>query len=297
MSQTRIQDYGSLVVASSLKVLAGSFVRSSILSGNEFVVDASNRMRINPGTAITYQGVIIIEDEPQFLGVSLGSNPADYTVYYAHQDQLVSGGVPAILTIEPGLFDSASIQGVILGYVRYPGGAVPLNSSMFIQPKAASIGSVTPTFNNAPMLVPVKGQGYVVTGSSGGTVTLNDGWDNVNAVMYLLIQNASASLGTITLTFPFKVNDVPFARLQMRLGTDINATVSPFFVDSVANSSPLSALPITGAPIIALYNLDLPRGATQTPNNLVYVQLQVSLAVGKSVKLQTIGLSEFNLPV
>ena len=69
MSQKRIQDFGSPVVASSLKTMNQSYVTSAILNGYEFLVDAPDRLRINPGRAITNEGVIIIEDEARFLEV------------------------------------------------------------------------------------------------------------------------------------------------------------------------------------------------------------------------------------
>jgi hypothetical protein len=297
MAQRRIQDYGTLVTASSLKSLSASFITSAVLEGNEFIVDAANRIRVNPGSAITHQGVIIIEDEPKYLNVTLGSSPQDYTVYYYHVDSMVSGGIPADLVITPGLLTAEVVEGVILGYVKYPGGAIPLSSSMFIQSKPVKIGVITPTVSNASWTIPIKNHGYMVTNSSGGTIAISDYWDSVNSKMWVRFQNTTLSTGTLTVTFPFKVADGAFYKMQVRMGADINATVSPLFIDSAGAITSLSVLPLTGSPAIALHTYDLPRGSTQTSNTLVFAQLQMSIAPAKEVKIQSIGLTEFNLPI
>ena len=128
MSQERIQDYGSPVTASSIKTLVNAITsyRSAILSGNEFIADAANRLRINPGISVTHEGIIIIETEPKLITINNTSLAVDYTVYYYHKDAEVSGGVAAVLTMDTGLL--SSVEGVILGYIRYPGGSVPLSN-------------------------------------------------------------------------------------------------------------------------------------------------------------------------
>ena len=68
MTQQRIQDYGSPVIAKNLKDLANALTASSaVITGFQFTVASSNRVRIGPGKAITNQGVVIIEDEDRFV--------------------------------------------------------------------------------------------------------------------------------------------------------------------------------------------------------------------------------------
>jgi hypothetical protein len=296
VSQKRIADYGSPAPASSLKALTSSFVVSARLSGMEFVVDGPNRVRVNPGKAVTHQGVIIEEDEAKTLTITNSSSPADYTILYVHEDADISGGVSAILTIESGLLTSSVVKGVILGYIRYPGGAVPLSTAHFIQPPALRIGDIKPSRENADWVLPLKGVGYLVTSSSGGALNLTDTYDtSPKPTTYLKVRNNGTVTGSTTLTFPFKVGDRPFALLQMRVGTDINATLTALFIDSAGTITTLGTL--SGQPSIALQQLSIPLSAVQTPNDLVYVQFQMQLAINREIKIQALGLNTFNLPV
>lgn len=304
MSQQRIQDYGSPVVAASLKSLIDSITIPGILNGNKFIRDANNRMRINPGSCVTQQGVIIIEDEVKLLTINNTSNAVDYTVYYKHEDVDISGGEAAELTLATGLLTSDVISGCILGYVRYPGGGIPLEQSHFIQPPSLKIGSVTPTKENANWLVPIKSHGYMITYTSGATINFTDTWATYTPIgstvprniMYVKLRNNGIINGIVTLTFPFKVSELPFSLVQMILSTDINALVTPYFIDSIGDITTLGG-GFTGQSEFLLKTETIPQISFQAPNTIVYLQLMVSLAVGKEARIQALGLNTYNLPV
>lgn len=299
MTQKRIQDFGSPVVASSLKSLNKSFVTSAILEGNEFVVDGTDRLRVNPGSSVTKQGVIIIEDETKFLTITNTSVPVDYTIFYSHTDADISGGIPAELTLDSGLLTEDVIDGVILGYVRYPGGAVPLATEHFIQPPVLKIGDVNPTAENSNWLVPVRNQGYMVTSTSGSTIDITDTFDisGSKPEMYVKFRNNTVSTGGVVLTFPFKVRERPFAILQFTISTEINVLITPSFIDSDGTALSLVTTSFTNEPTLTLKTVDIPRQAVQTPNTLVYIQIDASIAASREFLLQSIGLNQFNLPV
>lgn len=299
MTQKRIQDFGSPIVDSSLKSLNKSFVTSAILEGNEFVVDGTDRIRINPGSAVTKEGVIIIEDETKFLTITNTSVPVDYTVFYSHVDADISGGIPAELTLDSGLLSEDAVDGVILGYVRYPGGAVPLATEHFIQPPVLKIGDVNPTAENSDWLVPIKNNGYLITSTSGSTIDITDTWDisGSKPEMYVKFRNNTVSSGGLVLTFPFKVRERPFSILQLTLSTEINVLVTPSFIDSDGNVLSLVTSSFTNDPTLNLKTVDIPRQAIQTSNTLVYVQIDASIAASREFLLQSIGLNQFNLPV
>jgi len=299
MSQKRIQDFGSPVVASSLKSLNKAFVTSALLDGNQFVVDGTDRLRINPGSAVTKQGVIIIEDEAKFLTIPNTSVPVDYTIFYFHQDANISGGVPAELTLDSGLLTESVIDGVILGYVRYPGGAVPLATEHFIQPPVLKIGDFEPTATNSDWLVPIKSHGYLTTSTSGSVINITDTFDisGTKPEMYVKFRNNTVSTGGVVVTFPFKVRERPFAILQTIISTEINVLVTPSFIDSAGTAFALVGAAFTNEPTLILKTVSIPREAVQTVNTLTYVQLDISITASREFLLQSIGLNQFNLPV
>jgi len=377
MSQKRIQDYGSPVVASSLKSLSGAITSQGVLYGFEFIKDASNRVRINPGACVTNQGVIIIESESKYITINL-SSPADYTIYYSHADEDVSGGVIAVLTISAGLLTNDVISGCVLGYVRFPGGTT-LDQTNFIQPPNLKIGSVIPTTYSASWLIPIKGTGYCVTYTYGASINITDGGistfmpsitiigdvtinsrivqniadtssllvgmivsdafaestagsfippnstimsiDSIHQItlsnaatntassinisvfavkpmLYLNLLNSSAlASGTSYLTFPFKVSDLPYALLEIIISTDIGAVVTPVFFDSGGIPFNLYPAGYQGQSSFLLKTVEIPRTAIQTPNTIVYLQLQIVLQATKSARVQALGLNTYNLPV
>lgn len=299
MSQRRIQDFGSPIVASSLKTLSNSFAASAVLDGFQFLVDAPDRMAINPGSAITHEGVIIIEDEVKFLDISNTSNAVDYTVFYAHEDQDVSGGVPAVLTIQSGLLTADVVNGVILGYVRYPGGGVPLSAAHFVQAPPLRIGVFQPTRENADWIFLIRNNNYLVTQTSGGTIDITDVFDTsgTKPEMFVRFRNNSASSGSVTIVLPFKIKNQPFALTELVIATDINATITPSLIDSDGDVFVLTVTPFSGNPNLILNTVGIPREAVQTPNTLVYLQLEISLAINREAKIQAVGLNEFNLPI
>jgi hypothetical protein len=79
--------------------------------------------------------VLIVEDTAKELVIPNSSYPAEYTIIYQLEDSRVLGGSPAILKSVAGLIHQAAYtDAAVLGWVKYPGGSIPLAISHFIQP-------------------------------------------------------------------------------------------------------------------------------------------------------------------
>lgn len=299
MVQRRVVDYGALADASDIKKVIEGLARSSVLIGFRFGVSGVNKMRIFPGTAVTNQGVMIIEDEIVELEVPNTTTSQQYTVYYQHQDEDISGGVPADLKLGSGFLNPEDVDGVVLGYVDYPGDAIPLNATMFTQEPETYLRNFIPNRNNADWLVPIRNQGYMVTSTSGSALTLTDTWDAVNSQMFLKMQNnvSSASNATAVITFPFKVRSFPYALLQLRMQIDLAVTVEFLMIDTDGNEFNITEIPLAASADFSLYQYQIPKEAKQDPNRIIYIQMIVNAAYTRVIKLQGIGLSEYNLPL
>lgn len=300
MTQQRIQDYGSPIIAKNLKDLANALTATSaVITGFNFSVASSNRTRISPGKAITNQGVVIIETEDRFVDIENTTNSVDYTVYYDHEDEDVSGGVAAQLIIMQGLLTPANVNGTILGYIRYPGGAVPLDTSHFVQAIPYNLAEYIPSRTNVPWLIPINNN-YIVTASSGQSLDRNDTWDETtdpdNPELYLKIRNNGLSVGTVTLTFPFKVGTRPYSLVQLRGQVETATVIQAYFIDSDGGRSNLTPGGLSESTLLTNYQANIPTRANQESNTVVYLQVQVQLIANKEFKLQAIGLSEYNLP-
>lgn len=300
MTQQRIQDYGSPVIAQNLKDLANALTaNSAVIEGFTFSVASANRVRIAPGKAITTQGVVILEDEDRFVDIENTTNSVDYTVYYMHEDRNVSGGVAADLVIVQGILEPATITGTILGYIRYPGQAVPLDTSHFIQAIPYNLGEYVPSRTNVPWLIPFNNN-YIITESTGGNLDITDTWDTTtdpnNPELYLKIRNNGNSVGTVTITFPFKVGTRPFSLVQIRSLVETATVIQPFFIDSAGGLNSLAPGGLSESTALTNYQLNIPTRANQQSNTLVYLQIQAQLILNKEFRLQALGMSDYNLP-
>lgn len=300
MTQQRIQDYGSPVVAKNLKDLANALTaNSAVITGFKFTVAASNRVRIGPGKAITNQGVVIIEDEDRFVDIENTTNAVDYTIYYDHEDEDVSGGIAAQLIIVQGILAPQTISGTVLGYIKYPGGAAPLDVSHFVQSTPYNLSEYIPSRTNVPWLVPINNN-YIITDSTGQNLDRTDTWDDTtnpdNPEMYLKVRNNGISVGSMTLTFPFKVGTRPFSLVQLRALVETATVIQVFFIDSSGGISSISPGGLSESNALTNYQLSIPTRANQEPNTIVYLQVQIQLVVNKEFRLQAVGLSEYNLP-
>lgn len=297
MVQRRIQDYGTLAEASDIKSVLRGLARSSVLQGFRFSVGSVDKLRISPGSAVTNEGILILEDENAELSIPITASPREYTVMYYHVDEDISGGVPASLNLENGILDPANINGVILGYINYPGSAVPLNSGFFLQEPELVLRNFIPNRKNNSWIVPMKGNGYMITSTSGSALSITDVFDG--QAYFLRLQNniSSPILANAILTLPFKVDEFPFSLLQLKMQIDLGATVEIKVLDSVGITHDVTTIPLSSSPDISLYSLNLPKEAIQNSNTLIYLQIILNISSTNQVKIQGVGLSPYNLPV
>ena len=135
MSQYRLNTYGALIETSDQPEMAANLMSPGRLVGNDFQVAASDLLQVSSGSCLLPDGVTVIETEIKTIVVNLSSQAADYTVLYQLEDTTTLGGSPAILTLLGGIKRQKDLtDSTILGWIRYPGANVPLDTSFFIQP-------------------------------------------------------------------------------------------------------------------------------------------------------------------
>jgi len=135
MSQRRVTIFGDLIDTSDMPEVISNIMSAGRLTGNDFIVAASDYMSITAGSCLLPDGVLVVEDEIKSLVIPNSSLATDYTVIYQLEDTMTLGGSPAVLRLLSGVKRQQDFSdGTILGWVRYPGGSVPLSASFFIQP-------------------------------------------------------------------------------------------------------------------------------------------------------------------
>lgn len=136
--QTRIWNFGDLFSAIRVGRTLESRYYSQVFSGFELTTADVDEIAVAPGTGIVVStpeghtdptGKILIENTTQSVFFDTTVSPQNYTLVYVHNDELISGGAPAVLTLVNGLYTSYT-DGLILGWLIYPAGALALDDTM-----------------------------------------------------------------------------------------------------------------------------------------------------------------------
>lgn len=166
MSQQRILVYGQLIETDDLPTAVANLMAPGRLTGMNFSVSSVDSMYISGGSCLLPDGIIVVENETKTLLIPTSSFAATYTIMYQLEDTTTLGGSPAILTLVNGYLRQENLtDAVIIGWVNYPGGAIPLNASMFIQPSYVRItGQQQKAFDyrfNAPLSSAIRTEGII----------------------------------------------------------------------------------------------------------------------------------------
>ena len=142
MSQRRYVNFGADANAGSIKAINREFFAPQVLRGNAPFLSTTppDQLVLQPHSIIFDTGIVLTEDQQLEFTVPTGYPTGDYTLLYQHVDEDVIGGVGATIELRSGLFQSLE-SSIILGWVRYPGGAVPLDNSMVFENQT---GQLTP---------------------------------------------------------------------------------------------------------------------------------------------------------
>lgn len=137
--QRRYVNFGSPASAANIKAMTREMFAPQVLQ-MDLDVAAPDQLIINPHSVVFESGLILQEDEVRALTIPTTGGALDYTVAYEHVDEDLIGGVAADLMLLGGLQDAVA-NGVILGWVKYPGGSVPLDDTMvFTAPQGRVAG-------------------------------------------------------------------------------------------------------------------------------------------------------------
>lgn len=223
--QHRYFDYGDAATASLYKEMLTGISDKTVLRGGELGVvtavapDQPDRILIQPVWVMlssprsTEQGtaranVLLYEDEPQQLRVPTSSASAKYTIVYRHTDQDTKGGSAAVLTLDYGLLQNQNIDnGIVLGYVLYPGGGVGLDESMLVQAPQARIQAVSSVGDGVLMCPPFSQMVQTHLGGQRPIITTVD--DESFGHAYEIDNRANSTQSTDRLRWSFFVGRDP----------------------------------------------------------------------------------------
>lgn len=226
MAQQRFINFGDTVLATRINQISTAIVEPGVLSGAEFTLFDSETLAI-ASSRVMLQTLLLEETVSSNIAIPLTADAKDYTIVYEHQNQNIQGGVAAQLLRQDGIFAFGDLENtVILGWVRYPGGSVPLNIQFFIE--APKLRIKNPTIFPSDVLLPPYLQKLHVQKEDPipGSITQTDVYDKPNTRAFLELENTDASIQSITHFFPFVVDLFPPDRLVAEVSAELGASVT-----------------------------------------------------------------------
>lgn len=257
MSQVRIYNFGATATAGSENLWRSVVIPEGVYQGFKLGVNAFSDLTIEPGGGVQPNGVVWLEQD---IGVIVEFNPpaiaSDYTVVALHENREIFGGVAVSYELETGLLTSVT-DGVVLGWIRHPGGGAPLDTTMLQNAPKASQDAVSALLvETAPIeIIPAYPRAYLDTATLGVDITVTP--QVFDVATFTMLQRVERSLAgvpglqTAVQHFQFYVSDSGFRPIGFDFW--LNFTAAPTREVRVevydTNQSPVTIT--SGTPILS----------------------------------------------
>lgn len=289
---------GDTVTSGAIQDILKALAVPAILDGYNLTAPESDQISVSPGVALTDSGVLIYEDEIRVIQFTPTVQPGNYTLYYRYVPSQNFGGNPASLEIENGLIpETLFTNGVLLGWLKYPGGSVPLANSMFVSAKRIKIDS-PPITQDGVYLNQYAPFSYDLTRTfnSGPFLSISEAYDGTLKAPITNIQNTGGSTNNSKFIYPFQISPEGLGKIRLEFaitsaasvtitliksdGTVVNPLETNFFINQTMDDVQLS----------------FDQSNNFVPNDVAYVQFDLAINPGNVFTLKAIGHSAFTEP-
>ena len=300
MTQQRVYNYGAVVEASLDNNARYTIAAKGVYRGFELGVNAAGNIELASGYGVQHNGIVWFETDVQEVGGTFTA-PAvatEYTVYATHDNVEIFGGAPVEYAVTGGIVTDVS-NGVILGWIRHPGGAVPLSTShmqnVLKKQVTTYVDAVAMTLPEE-FVAPLQ-RTYSNTAAMGANITFlgqtasDVQFDAANFVVYQSVAKAAGPVGAETLTqhMQFFASEYRPISFGMYLDISAGAQLSVELRDTNLNIVTLTGnvITATGGWTHQVVQVDTSSGVfvTGKPYEL---RLTHSVNVGQEIKLSSV---------
>ena len=288
---------GAPVVAADIQEILTFLATPGILQGMNLIAANASAIGMTPGAALTDSGIIIYETEQQTLPFTASVNSANYTIYYSYTPNNNYGGQTAVLSLQNGLIAPENFSnGVLLGWLIYPGGSQQLNGSMFISaPRLKLTENIAKVQGNFIMHYPPFTSRLVQSSLVGPQPTLTDLWDGSHNLPYSQWINPSGSVSTSFYNLPFNVPYEGLGQIQVECQTQTGSMLTCTILrrsGQIIVPTPINFFTNTA---MQKQILSIPQGIL-SPNEDVVFQMRIEIQPTYSIIIRSIGLSSYTEP-
>src|ERR1035437_1450553 len=221
---------GDPVTAAAIQNILDALAAPAIMNGFNLTAPASDQIALSPGSALTDSGVIINESEIGIIQFTQIVQPANYTIFYSYTPSTNFGGNPAVLTLQPGLLQPSTFSnGVLIGWLQYPGASVPLTNSMFVSAKRVRLDAPAAQKSGVfeTQYAPFSPE-LTLQVASGPLPTLSEAYNGAVFAPQTTIQNTGVGLSHSSYIFPFQISPYGLGKIavQMSVSSQASCTVN-----------------------------------------------------------------------
>lgn len=306
MPQQRYINFGDTVLARRINEISTAIVDKGVLTGANFSVGLTgNSLRVGPNK-VMLEELLLIETGNTDLLLGFGNPPTlpqdatDWTIIYEHINQDIQGGVPANMLAVEGIFGFNELaNSTVLGWVRYPGGGVPLSAEMFLEAPKLQVRNPQ-NFSTDIKVPPFVPNIHLISESpSPNSSTQVDKFDVLTLKAFMELTNVSASISTITQYFPFAAGPQPSNRILIEASTDLGASVTVSLVSEDGTVFPAENGTISNTSGLfesrEVFVLDVEADKFKE-NRPFFVSLTTQLNPGRKALISLVGVSSNFLP-
>lgn len=288
---------GDPVTAEGIQTILFALAVPSILTGMELTAPTSDQIAVSPGSALTDSGVIISETEIKLLGPPQYTlqtvQPKNYTILYQYTPSNNFGGNPAVLVLQDGLIPPSSFQnGIILGWLKYPGASVALTNSMFVSAKRVKVDEdieqqpgvfLSRYAPFSPLLTRVS--------TTGPFPTVSESYDGGTFSPLTTIQNTGGSLSTSVYILPFQISPFGLGKIsvEMAISSQASCTVTLMKKDGTS-VQPIGNNFFTNQGMSNIV-LTFDQANNFSPGQVCYIHFLMTIQPTNTVTFRSIGTS------
>ena len=301
MTQRRIWNYGDTFTSEKATTSMAALHSPGVYAGYEVSIIDTDTISLSPGFLLLPSGILVGETSAIEMTISpLPAAATNYTIVVRHTDADVMGGQAAVYGLEAGLIPQSSLSdGVALAWIRYPGGAVPLQDFFVLPSRHVSSSSL-----DSPQLVPSTflapfSTSWVVS-SLGANTSVADVYSAPNVVTSV----ATDGLGPIPPGFETSVFAIPLVAgrfrpvsIIVRSVVDPNSELSLSLLDTDGNPVTLSGFSLGPSAIFSdrVVSVD-PSSGVFTDGSLYTMLLTFYTPALDSIELQSVRITYDPLP-
>lgn len=308
MPQTRIGNFGETAVSWLENAERKFILPKGVYEGFSLGVTTAFDLEIAPGEGVQHNGVVWFEGLERIDGdVQLDSTATvtvlftppggatDYTIVAKHENQSILGGVGVSYELQGGILPDAT-DGVVLGWIRHPGGAIPLATTMLQDAPKQRADLYAVLFAETLPVEDIPSYTRAIddpnNGTTGPDVTVSPLlWEVATFTLYQDVTSSPTAVGvqTVIQHFQYYVPDVGHRPQSFDVWLDLTVAPSTQLTMEVFDTAQ-SPVTVTGSPILTTtgweektIDVDMTSG-TFTAGEPFTLRLTYQLAVGGNIK-------------